>query len=104
MALPLGNFALKQVLPLWQNPGPIIALGKAAGLLRFGRKLLAIAVESVEPTHGIVDIDEGTTKAKWVKHEALHADGFSMPLDQFAAGRIVRGQRHHSGRGGLQAR
>src|SRR5947209_2194063 len=102
MALPPGDFAPEQVLPLWQNLGPIIGLGKAAGSLCLSAKALTIAVKPLEAAHRIVDINEGTTKAQRVRREVLHSDGFSVPLEQFAAGRIVRGQWHHAAGGGLQ--
>ena len=63
MALPWGNFALEQVLPLRQNPWPVISESKAAGLLGFGDQPLTIVVEPFEFAHRIIEIDEGTTKA-----------------------------------------
>src|SRR5947209_18836999 len=98
MTLPQWDFTLEQLVPLSDNAPPVVGLGKAMGLLGFGCQPRPIAVELLEFAHRILHIDEGPAQAELIiRQEVLYADSFAVPGDQFATGRIVRGQWHHPG-------
>src|SRR5947209_4848116 len=104
MTLSVWDFTLEQLVPLSRNVLPVISFGKAGGPVPLSDQPLAIVVELLETAHCIVHIDKGTAHTKLVSPEVMHPDGFSVPLQQFTIGRIIRGHRHDPGRGGLQGR